>query len=430
MTEKINTPEENKINFRKKVDPLIKDYDFNICSTCDACISACPASGLEDLDPKKFILLASNGKDDELTSTPWVWMCSMCRRCTQVCPMNADIAEVVGLAREAWTKEDKPRGITGSCDMALKSDTCSAMGLSEEDFRYAVEDTLEEVQDEQEGWEDLEAPINKEGAYFYLNQNSREAAMEPDEMVPIWKILHLTKADWTYGTKGWAAENYCMFARDLESWEHIVRVKAKAVDDLRCRVWLNTECGHEMYAFMEGLRRFSIPHNFEVKSIVQYYAQCIREGKLEVNSDWNENLKVKFTVQDPCQLVRNSFGDPAAEDLRYVIKAAVGEDNFIDMTPNRLDNFCCGGGGGYLQSGYNDARYKFGAIKFDQIKATGADYCITPCHNCHSQIRDLNEHYEGGYNTVHLWTIICLALGCLGENERTYLGPDLAEVGL
>ena len=58
---------------------------------------------------------------------------------------------------------------------------------------------------------------------------------------------------------------------------------------------------------------------------------------------------------------------------------------------------------------------------------TGADYCITPCHNCHSQIHDLNDFYEGGYQTVHLWTIMCLAMGVLGENEREYLGPDLAE---
>ncbi len=34
------------------------------------------------------------------------------------------------------------------------------------------------------------------------------------------------------------------------------------------------------------------------------------------------------------------------------------------------------------------------------------------------------------YYTVHLWTILCLAMGILGENERTYLGPDLAEHGL
>jgi hypothetical protein len=29
-----------------------------------------------------------------------------------------------------------------------------------------------------------------------------------------------------------------------------------------------------------------------------------------------------------------------------------------------------------------------------------------------------------------LWTLICLSLGILGENERVYLGPDLAAVGL
>ncbi len=141
-------------------------------------------------------------------------------------------------------------------------------------------------------------------------------------------------------------------------------------------------------------------------------------------------MKVKFTVQDPCQLVRKSLGDPVAEDLRYVVRAAVGDENFIDMQPNRSNNFCCGGGGGYLQSGYTEARHTYGTVKLNQILATGAAYCIAPCHNCHSQIHDLAEHFEAPYYTVHLWTILCLSMGCLGENERAYLGPDLAELGL
>jgi len=141
-------------------------------------------------------------------------------------------------------------------------------------------------------------------------------------------------------------------------------------------------------------------------------------------------LKIKFTLQDPCQLVRKTFGDPAAEDLRYVAKAVVGEENFIDMTPNGSNNFCCGGGGGFLQSGRKDERRQYGKIKFDQIDATGADYVIAPCHNCHSQIHDLADHFDGKYHTVHLWTLICLSMGILGENERTHLGPDLEEFGL
>jgi len=141
-------------------------------------------------------------------------------------------------------------------------------------------------------------------------------------------------------------------------------------------------------------------------------------------------LQVKFTVQDPCQLVRKSLGDPVAEDLRFVVKTVVGAENYIDMQPNRSNNYCCGGGGGFLQAGFPEARRQYGRRKYEQIQQTGADYCITPCHNCHSQIHDLSEYYEGQYHTIHLWTIICLAMGILGENERDYLGPDLAEVGL
>ncbi len=79
---------------------------------------------------------------------------------------------------------------------------------------------------------------------------------------------------------------------------------------------------------------------------------------------------MKFTVQDPCQLVRKSFGDPVAEELRYVVKAVVGEENFVDMTPNRSNNFCCGGGGGFLQSGMPEARREYGKLKYNQIMAT------------------------------------------------------------
>jgi len=231
-----------KSMFLDKVKELLPEGgNLNLCLTCGACSSGCPATGLEDMDPRKFLRMAALGMDEEVTSTPWVWMCTMCTRCIYVCPMKIDIPQLVFNARASWPREERPKGILGSCDMALKHDTCSAMGTSEEDFQFVVEDVLEEYQETQPEFKAMTADINREGAQFYLNQNSREPVTEPDEMVPLWKILNLAGADWTYGTKGWAAENYCMFLADNDAWEHIVRVKAKAVDDLKCKVWLNTE---------------------------------------------------------------------------------------------------------------------------------------------------------------------------------------------
>jgi ferredoxin len=240
--EAIKLGEKKKSIFKDKVMALLPDGgNLNLCLTCGACASGCPATGLENMDPRKFLRMAALGMDDEILSTNWVWMCTMCQRCIYACPMQIDIPQLVFNARAEWPREKRPKGILGSCDMALRHDTCSAMGTSEEDFQFVVEDVLEEYQESQPEFKDMAAPINKVGAEFFLNQNSREPVTEPDELVPLWKILHHVGADWTYGTKGWAAENYCMFLSDTESWEHIVRIKAKAVDDLQCKYWLNTE---------------------------------------------------------------------------------------------------------------------------------------------------------------------------------------------
>jgi Fe-S oxidoreductase len=178
------------------------------------------------------------------------------------------------------------------------------------------------------------------------------------------------------------------------------------------------------------LRKYKIPHKFELITIIELYARWIKQGKLKVNSDWNKDIGAKFTVQDPCNIARKSGSNKIVDDLRFVVKAVVGEENFIDTVPSRMNNFCCGGGGGALQAGFPDQRRAYGKIKFNQIMATGADYVIAPCHNCHGQIEDIGHHYGGRYHVVHLWTIICLALGVLADTERAYLGPNLADVGL
>lgn len=242
--EAIKISGDTKSIFKDKVMELLPDGgNLNACLTCGLCSSGCPATGMADMDPRKFLRMAALGMDEEIKNHDWVWMCTMCTRCSRICPMAINIPQLVFNARRMKPREERPKGIVASCDMALRMETLSAMGCGKEDFEFVVGDVLDEVKASQPIWEErnLEAPIDKEGAEFFLNQNSREPMTEPEEMVPLWKILNLAGADWTYGSTGWAGENYCLFMADDPGWEHVTRVSVGKADELGCKTYLNTE---------------------------------------------------------------------------------------------------------------------------------------------------------------------------------------------
>lgn len=193
--------EQKNDGIRQKVKDLIPDGNLSACLTCGACASGCPASGQMDMDPRKFLRMAVLGMDAQIERNPWIWVYTMCKRCYDVCPMKLNIPALIFYLRSQWPRQKRPKGILGSCDHHLKSEG-GAMGVPFEDFEFTVQDLAEECR-EQEGFEDLQVHIDKKGAYFALNQNSREPVTEPDELLPFWKILHKAGADWTYYSKMW-----------------------------------------------------------------------------------------------------------------------------------------------------------------------------------------------------------------------------------
>jgi len=228
--------------FIDKVKEILPEGgNLNLCLTCGACSSGCPATGLNGMDPRKFLRMAALGMDEEIHESDWPWMCTMCQRCVYVFPMKIDIPQLIFNVRANRPREERPKGILGSCDMALRNDSISAMGATPEDFEFVVNDVLEEYQESQPEFAEMQAPIDKMGAEFFLNQNSREPVTEPDELLPLWKILHTVGADWTYGSKGWAGENYCLFLADVESWEKITRKTVDQANHLGSKIYLNTE---------------------------------------------------------------------------------------------------------------------------------------------------------------------------------------------
>ena len=131
---------------KKKIEELIGDANLNLCLTCGTCSGGCPASNLMDMDPRKFLRMLVIGLDEELEHHPWVWVCTMCKRCQYACPMNIRIPDIIYYLRSQWPREERPKGILGSCDHHVKS-RGGAMGVPVEDYKFVVEDMAEEIRE-------------------------------------------------------------------------------------------------------------------------------------------------------------------------------------------------------------------------------------------------------------------------------------------
>ncbi len=120
---------------------------------------------------------------------------------------------------------------------------------------------------------------------------------------------------------------------------------------------------------------------------LQFYYELISEGRIVIK----EKYAKKVTLHDPCNVSR---GRGLHDMARAVVRASCAD--FVDMVPNREHNFCCGAGGGVINCGppYKGERMRNNRRKAEQLKATGAEVLIAPCHNCHSGLEDIVHHYD------------------------------------
>jgi Fe-S oxidoreductase len=134
---------------------------------------------------------------------------------------------------------------------------------------------------------------------------------------------------------------------------------------------------------------------------VQVFHDYVKAGKIKL--DPAKKITKPVTYQDPCNISRSGG---LWEEARFLMNELCTD--FRDMAVNREYNHCCGGGGGYIPMGseFKPRRMASGKVKAEQIKETGAEMLVVPCHNCYDQIKDLNKEYDLGIEVVHFKTII------------------------
>ena len=312
--------------------------------------------------------------------------CTLCGRCSINCTMGINIPYLIRAARGALASVGLvPPGLQSTVNTAIEKG--NNMGISKEDWLETVEWLEEELQQDVDD-SDAQLPVDNQGARLLYTINPREAMFFPLSISAAAKVFYAAGESWTFSSENFDVTNYGLYSGDDEAAAIMSERLIVAQEELGCEELILAECGHgfnsNRWEAPEWLQR---TYGLKVKSILQVIADYIREGRLKL--DPTRNTKV-VTLHDPCNLVR--LGG-IVEEQRYALKHAVS--NFVEMTPNREKNFCCGGGGGQLaMTRFSKRRLEVGKIKADQIKATGASVVATPCHNCIDQLMELNKHYK------------------------------------
>lgn len=137
----------------------------------------------------------------------------------------------------------------------------------------------------------------------------------------------------------------------------------------------------------------------------------IKEDRIQLDKT---RFDVRATYHDPCNYCRKAeklFGHGFYEEPRWIMDQCLAD--WVDLYPRRNHQICCGGGGGALTTGYRDERIFYGRRKMDQIKASGAQMLVVPCHSCHGQINNIKDKYDMPDLTVkYLWELVadCLVI--------------------
>jgi len=394
------------INALKEViDAPVASY-FNSCVHCGLCAEAClfhletgdpkytPIHKLEPLRRvyeqeytllgrlKKMVGLSKAVTDDELEE--WQELvydsCTMCGRCSMVCPVGNDIVYMVRKLREGMAVSGHaPDGIKGATKRTVEIG--GPMGLK----WPAVANVIKKA----EAATGETINVDKPGVDYLVLLSSMEIVNYPEYLEALVKIFKKAGITFTLASDAFEATNAGMQIGASDIAKVIVSRIINSAEKLGVKYVLSPECGHAYMAIRwEGPNLIGRPYKFEVRHVLEVLEELRQKGVLKMKDKFKEPL----ILHDPCQIVRRGGVLEAPEPLVQTVA-----ENYIPIVDKQKWNWCCGGGGGASAIHTEEAealRAKAFRIKKRQIEENGVNTMVTFCANCRIVIEEGFDHYE------------------------------------
>ena len=389
--------------FKRQIDSSVAAF-FSSCVHCGLCAEAC-LFYTETGDPKRtpinkteplrriwkseYTLFGRVGKmlgltkkvDDKFLEE-WQELvydsCTLCGRCSMVCPVGNDIALMIRKTREGMAAAGQaPEGLIGATNRAVTIG--SPMGVKWPALRAQIRHVEEDS--------GLKIPVDVEDVEYMLLLSSMEIMNFPEFIEAVAKIFDKAGATWTISSEAFEATNSGIQIGVSDIAAELVQRIVDVADKLRVKTVISPECGHAYMAIRwDGPNLVGKPFNFKVRHILEVMDDLRQQDRLKIATKESQ----KLTYHDPCQISRR--GGVIDEPRRLIDMIS---DNFVEMPDGGKMNWCCGAGGGVSANERADEiRLKVFERKKAQLDEVKPDAIISACSNCRIHLEDGLEEYN------------------------------------
>jgi Fe-S oxidoreductase len=400
---------------RQEIDAPTAAF-FSSCVHCGLCAQACPFY-VETGDPKytpilkleplrllwereytiwgrlkRVVGLSERVTDDMLAK--WEELlydsCTMCGRCSLVCPAGLDLQYMIRKTREGMVASGHcPEGLIGAASRAIR--TGSPMGLQWKTLKVQIEHVEKST--------GLTVPVDKADVDYMALMSSMEVINFPEYLGAITRIFAHAGISWTLSTDYFEATNAGIQIGSKDIAAELVQRIVDAAAKLRVKNVISPECGHAYTAVRwEGPNLIGKPYPFKVYHIIEILDELRASGRIKTEGKETDRL----SMHDPCNLARKSGVIQQQRNLMDLIA-----EDFVDLKEHGKYQWCCGAGGG-VSSNERAEELKITAFKRKkaQIEEVEPDRMVTMCATCRTQLEEGLEEFNMDIPVVGLTEMI------------------------
>ena len=304
--------------------------------------------------------------------------CTMCSRCSMVCPVGVDMAYMIRKVKEGLAAAGfSPEGLVEAGKRAVEIG--SPMGVTLKTLKATIR-----VQEKETG---IKVPLDVEGADYLCLFSSGEIAGFPEFIGSLAKIFKATGVSWTISSDYFEATNTGVQLGSSKMAATLVERVVTAAEKLKVKNVISPECGHAYTTIRWDAPNFiGRPLPFKVVHIMELLDELRRDGRLKTQGLTDERL----SYHDPCNAGRRGGVLDQPRNLMNMVAS-----NFVELPETGAMNWCCGGGGGVSSNERADElRLKVFSAKKRQLDAVHVEGLVTACSNCRHMLEDGLEENE------------------------------------